>query len=78
MNRIVAVSAALALCGGLIIGEAIGAQPHMQGALDHLMRARAELLVASPDKGGHRLEAIRDVDAAIRETRAGMEYDRTH
>jgi hypothetical protein len=77
-NTIAAASVVAALCAGLVIGESIAAQPHMQDALDHLMRARAELVAASADKGGHRLAAIRYVDGAVRETRAGMEYDRTH
>lgn len=77
-NMIATATVVTALCAGLVIGESIAAQPHMQGALDHLVRARAELEVSSSDKGGHRVAAIRYVDAAIRETRAGIEYDRTH
>ena len=48
----------------LLVGIAIGAagcacaaganQPHMQAALNSLQAARAELVQASPDKGGYR------------------------
>jgi len=69
------VVAALAatLAAGVFIGEALAAQPHMQEALDNLRAARSELLQASHNKAGHRAEALRLTNAAIRETEAGME-----
>jgi hypothetical protein len=70
--------------GYLFIGVAVGAlvgacaaganQPNMQAALVSLQAARAELVQATPNKGGHRERAINFVDAAIAETRAGMAY----
>ena len=68
------LSAALAI--GVFIGHATADQPHMQNALDNLLRARAELETALPDKGGHRMAAIGHVDRAIEETRAGIRYGR--
>lgn len=62
------------MCSGTIVGSASAAQPYMQNALTALTRARANLVAARPDKGGHRIAAIRAVDAAIREVRAGMAY----
>ncbi|MBV8800615.1 MAG: hypothetical protein JO208_12510 [Alphaproteobacteria bacterium] len=66
--------AAAALTVFMCSGEALAAQPHMHNALTALMRARAELVAARPDKGGHRVAAIRAVDAAIRQTKAGIAY----
>jgi hypothetical protein len=57
---------------GLGVGSAIAAQPHMQAALAALQTARAQLQAATPDKGGHRVAAIADIDQAIGEVRAGM------
>ena len=64
----------------LAVGVAIGAcaaganQPNMQAALGSLQAARAELIQAVPNKGGHRERAIQFVDNAIAETRAGIAY----
>lgn len=46
----------------------------MQAALGSLQAARAELVQARPNKGGHRDRAIQFVDSAIAETRAGMAF----
>ncbi|HTT97281.1 MAG TPA: hypothetical protein VMF58_04485 [Rhizomicrobium sp.] len=67
---------AVALVGGILIGQATAGQPHMQNALDALLRARSELTIAVPDKGGHRVAAIAAVDRAIMETRAGIRFAR--
>lgn len=47
-------------------------QPHMHAALAALRSARAELAAASPDHAGHRVEALRLVDAAIVQVEAGI------
>ncbi|MFZ3007083.1 MAG: hypothetical protein WA047_12980 [Phenylobacterium sp.] len=65
-------AAALAL--GAVIGHATAAQPQMAAALDALQGARSHLVAANNDKGGHRGKAIRAVDDAIAETRAGIRY----
>lgn len=65
---------------GVVVGIVIGAcaaganQPNMQAALGSLQAARAELVQARANKGGHRDRAINMVDAAIAETRAGIAY----
>ena len=64
---IVAIAAA-SFIGGL----AVAAQPHMDNALGALQTARNELQVAEANKGGHRVTAIRLVDQAIGEVRAGI------
>ena len=70
--NIAGLAAALAL--GAVIGRATAAQPQMEAALDALQGARSHLVAANNDKGGHRGKAIRAVDNAIAETRAGMRY----
>ena len=66
---------------GMAIGGVIGActnvsadQPNMVAALNSLRTARADLVQATPNKGGHRDRAIGFVNAAIQETEAGIAY----
>ena len=49
-------------------------QPYMQAALIDLTKARAlsNLKQATPDKGGHRAQAISLVNSAITEVKAGI------
>ena len=63
----VAVVAAASFVAG-----SYAAQPHLQNALSALQGARSELQVAEDNKGGHRVTAIRLVDEAINEVRAGI------
>jgi hypothetical protein len=49
-------------------------QPHMQAALDLLKSAKENLDKATPDKGGHRKNAIGYVDSAIDEVKKGIEF----
>ena len=61
------------LAAGFVAGKATAAQPHMRSALDHLRLAKVELDKADPDKGGHRVAALKLVNDAITEVEAGME-----
>lgn len=65
---------ALTLAAGYGVGVAEGSQPHMQSALASLQSAKAELLVAEANKGGHRVNALNLVNQAIGEVKAGIEY----
>jgi len=66
-----------AIIGGLAVACTAGAnQPNMQAALGSLQAAKAELIQARPNKGGHRERAIGFVDSAIAETKAGIAYAR--
>lgn len=71
---------AAALGATLLFGFAAGTisadQPRMEAALVALREAKAQLTFASPDKGGHRAKAIRNIDNAIREVERGIRYDR--
>jgi hypothetical protein len=51
---------------------AYAAQPRMENGLRALEIARAELLAATPNKGGHRRKAIQLIDQAIIETKMGI------
>jgi hypothetical protein len=73
-----AAALGLTLSSGICIGVAMADQPHMENALDALHTARHELEIALDDKGGHRIAAIRDVDAAIDEVHAGMHVGWEH
>ena len=51
-------------------------QPHMEAALNFLRSARSDLDKANADKGGHRANALRLIDQAIDEVKAGIEAGR--
>jgi hypothetical protein len=80
MSRFAIKKPLLILAIGMAIGAAGGAfvataqQPNMQAALGSLQAARAELVAARPNKGGHRERAIGFVDQAINQTQLGMNY----
>jgi hypothetical protein len=59
-----------------IFNESSADQPHMQKALDHLRNARENLQKATPDKGGHRQNALDLVNQAIDEVEKGIAADR--
>ena len=80
MSRFMPKSPIALLAIGAAVGAVIGAcaaganQPNMQAALSSLQAARAEMIQARPNKGGHRERAINFIDAAIAETKAGINY----
>ncbi len=80
MPRFMSKSPTALLLTGVAVGAIVGAcavlaaQPNMQAALGSLQAARAELVKATANKGGHRERALGYVDAAIRETREGIAY----
>lgn len=72
------VFATMLLLGVVAIAGAIPDQPHMQAARSSLQTAKAQLEKATPDKGGHRVNAIGLVNSAIAEVNAGIAFDRRH
>ncbi len=72
---IVAAAAALALVAavGATVAEASN-QPNMDAAIDFLTQARASLVKATANKGGHRAKAIALIDEAIKEVRQGIRF----
>jgi hypothetical protein len=65
---------AVAVVSSLGIGYAIGAQPHMSATIVLLQSARAELVAAIPNKGGHRERGIGLIDQAIEQVREGIAF----
>jgi hypothetical protein len=62
----------------VVVRPAGADQPNMVASREHLQQARAFLVRAEPNKGGHRVRAIELVDQAIAEVNAGIEFARTH
>ncbi|MDQ6634288.1 MAG: hypothetical protein M3Z10_05955 [Gemmatimonadota bacterium] len=52
------------------------AHPQIRAAIRSLERAKADLEHAAHDFGGHRADAVKAVDEAIRQLRLAMEYDK--
>lgn len=77
MMKAKSVFAAMLLLGVVAIAGAVD-QPHMQAARSSLQTAKAELQKATPDKGGHRVNAITLISSAISEVNAGIAFDRRH
>lgn len=48
---------------------------HIHDAIDALRSARADLMEASHDFGGHREEAVRAIDGAIHQLEICLRYD---
>ena len=63
---------ALSMTVALLAGSAFAGQPHMQKALDLLQHAKAQLQKAAHNKDGHRVQAIKEINAAIREVKLGI------
>lgn len=68
------VAAAVLVAAYAIV--AVGDQPNMQAARTSLQTARTELQKATPDKGGHRVTALKLINAALQEVTAGIQFDR--
>jgi hypothetical protein len=63
---------AIAVSAALLSKTAVAVEPNMQQALNDLMDAHTALEHAVPNKAGHRERAIRFVEQAINEVRAGI------
>ena len=50
--------------------------PHIRGAIRELQEAKRELQTADHDFGGHREEALKACDEAIRQLREALQYDK--
>jgi len=72
----VAAAAAGVMAAALPAREAAAEnQPHMRAALQALQNARNQLQQATADKGGHRVNALSHVNAAIAEVQKGIAFD---
>jgi len=67
---------AAGIAGSLAFTPAtIEPHPHIRSALVELTAARKELQTAAHDFGGHRVDALRAVDAAIKQLRLAQQFD---
>ena len=72
-RRLIAIAAAAAAAATLAVSVASASkQPKMDDALAALRSARASLIEAKANKGGHRAKAIQLVDEAIIEVEKGI------
>jgi hypothetical protein len=83
--KILAAAAALGVVGWLSTDGEVSAQtkqqhhhPRLHRALHELRQAHHNLKGASGDFGGHRAEALRDVDRAIEQVERALRYSRHH
>jgi hypothetical protein len=73
---LVATGAAVAAAGVLGATPAQAEfQPRMLAARNALQNARAHLVMGTPDKGGHRRNAINRIDQAIVQVNLAIMYD---
>lgn len=77
-TSLTAAAIVAAMATSFVVGQANADQPKMHDALSNLKEARADLLSASNDKGGHRQRALANVNAAINQVEAGIRFDRRH
>lgn len=50
--------------------------PHIRSAIQELQEAKHELQTAAHDFGGHRADALKAVDSAIRQLQLALQYDK--
>lgn len=75
-KRMMSVLAVLALMMALAPSSpAAGRHPQIQEALQALRNARAHLMEAAHDFHGHKADAIKATDEAIRQLEICMQYD---
>ena len=77
MKARIALSLVTLLMAGVIAGAAPD-QPFMHAARTDLQTAKKQLQMATPDKGGHRVNALTLVNQAIAQVNQGIAYDRRH
>jgi hypothetical protein len=83
-SKIVILLAAVLFAGGLILGLSAHAQPApaterhpaLRHAIASLQEARTYLKNANHDFGGHRAEALVQVDKALEQLRLALKYDK--
>ena len=71
-GKLIAAGTIAVPAAGLFSRTAAAVEPNMQQALNDLMDAHTALEHAVPNKAGHRERAMRLVEQAINEVRAGI------
>ncbi len=75
-TRLAAMFGATLMVGAAMGGVAMAYQGHMVAARNALYAARSQLLASAHNKGGHRIAALRAVDAAIQQVNIGIRIGR--
>ena len=75
-NSLTGFLAGMIVMGGLTFAIGQGRHPHIRAAVNALEAAQQELKEAAHDFCGHRKDALRDTDAALRQLRFAMECAR--
>lgn len=76
--RLAAASAVAATAVGATAGQALAYQGNMERALSSLYDALASLREATPNKGGHKANAVQLIQQAISEVEQGIDYADEH
>jgi len=78
MTRRSTLAGAVATAGLTLAAATAQAEPHpeIRRAIAALERARDYMQHAAHDFGGHRVDALRDCDAALRQLHEALKYDR--
>jgi hypothetical protein len=80
INRRTALATAamggITLVAGLSAAEAAEPHPKIRAAIRALEQAKDEMQHASHDFGGHRADALKECDEAIRQLRLALQYDK--
>jgi hypothetical protein len=67
----------LGIAGSLAFTPAvIEPHPHIRASVVELQAAKRELQAAAHDFGGHRVEAIRAIDVALKQLRLAQQFDK--
>src|SRR5260370_26015592 len=75
-NALNGIWAEMAVMGALTFLVAQPRHPHIRAAVGSLQAARQELQEAAHDFCGHRAQALKDTDAALRQLRLAMSIAR--
>ena len=80
INRRTALTTAamggLTLVAGLSAAQAAERHPKIRQAIHALEQAKDDLQHADHDFGGHRADALRECDEAIRQLKLALQYDK--
>ncbi len=78
MTRRSTLAGAVATAGIVFSAATAEAEPHpeIRHAINALEKARDYMQHAAHDFGGHRVDALRECDEAIRQLREALKYDR--
>ena len=70
------IALGLGLAASMAFATPLEPHPHIRSAIGELQEARKELQSAAHDFGGHRVDAIRAIDGAIKQLRIAQQYDK--